>query len=99
VSMKTRNSLAFGASYSLNYVNAQFAAFVASLIPSSVSKVVGLTRFDIPLFTPQQEEEIGILEAVKAFDQLIQEADILVIFSPDPFRFTPDSDCLMAKMD
>jgi NAD(P)H-dependent FMN reductase len=77
--MKTRNCLAFGASYSRNSINAQFAAFVAHSIPNSLSKVVDLTGFDIPLFTPQQEEEKGIPKAVKVFDQLIQEADILVI--------------------
>lgn len=77
--MKTKNILAFGASYSRKSINAQFAAFVAASIPNSVSKVVGLTDFDVPIFTPQREEENGIPEAVKAFDKLIQEADILVI--------------------
>lgn len=52
---------------------------MAASIPNSVLKVVGLTDFDVPIFTPQREEENGIPEAVMAFDQLIQEADILVI--------------------
>ena len=79
MSLKTSSILAFGASYSQNSINAQFAAFVAHSIPNSLSKVVDLTGFNIPLFTPQQEEENGIPEAVKAFDQLIQEAYILVV--------------------
>lgn len=61
MSMKTRNCLAFGASYSRNSINAQFAAFVAHSIPNSLSKVVDLTDFPIIKLTTVQYNQVILL--------------------------------------
>lgn len=77
--MKTKSVLAFGASYSRQSINAQLAEFVASHIPTDQLKSVRLEEFDIPLYTPHYEEEFGIPSKVKEFDQLIQDAETIVI--------------------
>jgi chromate reductase, NAD(P)H dehydrogenase (quinone) len=77
--MKARNVVAFGASYSRHSINKEFASFVANFIPNGLVTVVDLSEFDVPIYTPHEEEDYGIPEKVKVFDQLIQEADILVI--------------------
>ena len=77
--MKTKSVLAFGASYSRQSINAQLAEFVAAHIPTDQLRIVRLEEFDIPLYTPQYEEEFGIPSKVCEFDQLIQDAEVVVI--------------------
>jgi NAD(P)H-dependent FMN reductase len=77
--MKASSILAFGASYSRESINSQFAVFVASHIPTDQLIVVRLEEFDIPLYTPHYEKEFGIPSKVNEFDKLIQVAELIVI--------------------
>lgn len=71
--------LAFGASYSKNSINKQFAAHVAHLFEDQKIEILDLNEFDLPLFTVDVETEIGHPEPAKRFVQKLSEADFIII--------------------
>ncbi len=71
--------IAFGASYSKNSINKQFAAFTAKQFKHAIIEILDLNEYPLPLFTVDSEAEIGIPENVHRFLQKISEADLLII--------------------
>ncbi|MCX6180348.1 MAG: NAD(P)H-dependent oxidoreductase [Bacteroidetes bacterium] len=71
--------LAFGASYSSSSINKTFAAFAASKIKNAEVEILDLRQFDLPLFTVDKEQEIGLPDAAREFLAKLDNADLLVI--------------------
>ncbi len=76
------NILAFGASTSKNSINKKFASFVARSIQSSNSaelKILDLNNFEMPIYSIDKENEIGIPEKARLFIADLEWADFIVI--------------------
>ena len=71
--------MAFGASYSKQSINKQFAEFAASQFSDATIEVLDLNQYQLPLFTVDIESELGSPAPVKAFLEKIEEADLLII--------------------
>ena len=71
--------MAFGASYSKQSINKQFAEFAASQFNDATIEILDLNQYQLPLFTVDVESEIGSPAPVKAFLEKIDEADLLII--------------------
>lgn len=71
--------VAFGASYSKESINKEFAAYAASKIPGAEVEVLDLTQYSLPLFTVDLEKEIGHPEIIKDFLSKIDSADLIII--------------------
>ena len=51
--------MAFGASYSKQSINKQFAEFAASQFNDATIEVLDLNQYQLPLFTVDIESELG----------------------------------------
>ncbi len=71
--------VAFGASYSKESINKEFAAYAASKIPGAEVEVLDLTQYSLPLFTVDLEKEIGHPEIIKDFLSKIDSVDLIII--------------------
>lgn len=71
--------VAFGASYSKESINKEFAAYAASKIPGAEVEILDLTQYSLPLFTVDLEKEIGHPEIIKDFLSKIDSADLIII--------------------
>jgi chromate reductase, NAD(P)H dehydrogenase (quinone) len=71
--------IAFGASYSKNSINKQFAAYAANQFNNAEIEVLDLNNYSVPLFTVDAETESGHPEAAKLFLEKLNEADLLII--------------------
>lgn len=72
------NILAFGASTSSTSINQQFAHFAAHQFTGNVN-LIDLNDFQMPLFSVDIENELGIPEEALELLEIIGEADFLVI--------------------
>ena len=70
--------IAFGASYSRDSINKEWARFVAFQISKESSEVLDLNDFDLPVYTVEREKN-GIPKAVGSFISKLNSADLLVI--------------------
>ena len=70
--------IAFGASYSRDSINKEWARFVAFQISKESSEVLDLNDFDLPVYTVEREKN-GIPKAVGLFISKLNSADLLVI--------------------
>ncbi|MES2799321.1 MAG: NAD(P)H-dependent oxidoreductase [Bacteroidota bacterium] len=70
--------IAFGASYSKQSINKQFASYVAQQI-SSEAETLDLNNYQLPVYTIDLEREIGHPQAAIDFVHKLEEADVLVI--------------------
>lgn len=73
------NVIAFGASSSSTSINKQLAGFAANQMSSDTFELLDLNDYELPLFSTDLEAEIGHPEAVHAFIEKLQSADVLVI--------------------
>lgn len=71
--------LALGGSNSKKSINKALATFVANQVNDVEVVVADLNDYDLPLYGPDLEAEIGIPEAVKQLDALIESVDGLVV--------------------
>jgi NAD(P)H-dependent FMN reductase len=70
--------LVMGASSSLNSINKQFAIFTAAQIPGSISNILDLNDFEMPIFSVDREKQ-GIPKEAFEFKRQIHEADAVII--------------------
>lgn len=71
--------LAFGASTSSQSINRRLANFAASLVRDAEVTELDLRKFDLPVFSIDEEEANGIPQAAKEFLSLIDSHDALVV--------------------
>lgn len=71
--------IAFGASYSRNSLNKQFATYATKFFPAADVEVLDLRDFELPLYTSDLEAEIGRPQAAYDFLAKVEEADLLLI--------------------
>ena len=71
---------AFGASYSRTSINRQWAEYVSVQIPGDNSlRVLDLNDYDLPVYTVERQNEIGIPASVGQFVDELNAADLLVV--------------------
>ena len=71
---------AFGASYSRTSINRQWAEYVSVHIPGDNSlRVLDLNDYDLPLYTVERQNEIGIPASVGQFVDELNAADLIVV--------------------
>ncbi len=71
--------LAFGASNSTSSINKTFASFAASKITDVEVNIADLNNFELPIYSPEFEEENGIPQNATDFKELINTADGIII--------------------
>ncbi|MGH1336761.1 MAG: NADPH-dependent FMN reductase [Aureispira sp.] len=71
--------LAFGGSNSKKSINKTLATFVANKIPNVNVTIVDLNDFELPLYGPDLETEIGIPEKAIEFSEAIKNTDGIVL--------------------
>ncbi|WP_299744290.1 NAD(P)H-dependent oxidoreductase [uncultured Tateyamaria sp.] len=76
--------LAFGASNSTTSINARLARHAAQVMATEVSKgveirILDLNEFEMPIYSPEREDEHGIPAAVHAVYLAIQATDALIV--------------------
>ncbi|MDY7026091.1 MAG: NAD(P)H-dependent oxidoreductase [Pseudomonadota bacterium] len=71
--------LAFGASYSKQSINRQFATYVAKQFVNDDVEVVDLNRFSAPLFTVDVEAQGHYPDGVYEFVSWVEAADFIII--------------------
>ena len=71
--------IAFGASNSSKSINKRFAAYGASLIKDAQVEVLDLNDYDLPIFSPDQEEGLGQPQQAHDFRKKLAGADIIVL--------------------
>lgn len=73
--------LAFGASYSRESINKQFAHFAARYFvhPTVEMELLDLNQFQLPIFTVDIEKEQGHPQAVHDFVAKLDSADLIII--------------------
>ena len=76
--MKSPKIVAFGASYSVNSINREWARYVASQISKDSFEVLDLNDYDLPVYTVEKEKG-GIPKAVGSFISKLNSADLLII--------------------
>ncbi len=71
--------LAFGASSSRKSINKQLATFAASLVSGAEVTVLDLNDFEMPLYSVDKHEEIGIPEHAVRFKKHLADSDGVII--------------------
>lgn len=76
--------LAFGASNSRTSINARLARHAAQVLTSEISKdahvrFLDLNAFEMPIYSPEREEQLGIPAEAHAFKKAITAADALIV--------------------
>lgn len=73
------NILAFGASASKHSINIAFAHYTADLFKEHTIVKVDLLDFPLPIYTIDDEQELGFPENAKLFMEKIENADLIII--------------------
>ncbi len=73
------NLLVIGGSNSKNSINRRFASFAASLFENAEKELVDISKLDIPLFSVDKEQEIGIPPLVLTFAEQLDKTDFIVL--------------------
>jgi chromate reductase len=73
------NIMVIGGSNSTNSINRKFAIYAASLFENSTNTLFDLSKLDLPLYSIQLEEKIGIPKDVEAFAENIDATDLIVL--------------------
>ena len=71
--------LAIGGSNSRNSINRTFASYTAHLLENVEVIVADLNDYELPLYSPDLEQEMGIPSNALAFDELLQSSDGIVL--------------------
>jgi NAD(P)H-dependent FMN reductase len=61
-----------------NSINKQFAKFTATLVPNTISNIIDLNEYEMPIFSVDREKE-GILIQATEFKKQVSEADGVII--------------------
>ena len=82
--------LAFGATNSKNSINKKLANYTANKIQEGEVKTIDLNDYEVPLYSIEKEQELGIPEVIKDLFKEIGDSDIIVIsFAEFNFSYTP----------
>jgi len=71
--------IAFGASHHKASINKVFAAYTASQFENATVEVLDLNNYELPMFTVDEEREIGHPQAAHDFVAKLEEADLLIV--------------------
>ncbi|WP_405206336.1 NADPH-dependent FMN reductase [Aquimarina sp. LLG6339-5] len=71
--------IAFGASNSRNSINKLFATYVTSQLENTITTVLDLNDYELPLYSPDLEMVTGIPKKAIDFDQLLKSADGIIL--------------------
>lgn len=71
--------VAFGASNSRSSINKKWAQFVSSQFENAQINLLDLNNYEMPLYSIDKEQEIGLPQEAYQFVQDIQNSDLLVI--------------------
>ena len=71
--------VAFGASSSVESINKKLATYAASIIPNSVSIIINLNDFEMPIYSIDYENDHGIPEKAFKFKEKLKTADGIII--------------------
>ncbi len=71
--------LVFGASSSIHSINKQLAVFAGSLLDKCEVTVIDLNDFEMPIFSVDKEESIGIPEKAHNFKEAVKSHNGLII--------------------
>jgi NAD(P)H-dependent FMN reductase len=76
--------ITFGASYTQNSINRQWAHFIGQQLALHIPRVeqvdsLDLNAYDLPLYTIEREAEIGVPEAAHRFVSDLATADLVVV--------------------
>lgn len=71
--------LAFAASSSRKSINGQLVRYAASLVENANTEFLDLNDYEMPIFSVDREQELGILEPAQRFFNKIGAADALLI--------------------
>lgn len=71
--------LAFGASTSSKSINRRLANYAASLVPDATVTELDLRRFELPIYSSDEEEANGVPKDAQTFLDLIREHDAVVV--------------------
>jgi chromate reductase len=75
----TKKIVAFGATNSRKSINKKLASYAANLIENAEVTVLDLNDFEMPIYSPDRQEEEGVPEKAKLFKKYIVEADGIII--------------------
>jgi chromate reductase, NAD(P)H dehydrogenase (quinone) len=73
------NIVAFGASSSKNSINKKLANYVANQISNSTVQVLDLNDYEMPIYSIDKENEIGMPIEAKNFISELEKADLIII--------------------
>ncbi len=79
IQLNLNSFLAIGASNSRQSINRVFATYTASQVQNAQVQTLDLHDYSLPLYGVDEEAENGIPEEVHKIDQIIQEADGIVL--------------------
>lgn len=71
--------LVFGGSTSSRSINKKLATFAASQLEDTNNQIIDLNDFEMPLFSVDVEDQIGIPENARLFKEEIQQADGIIM--------------------
>ena len=71
--------LAFSASNSTNSINKKLVTYAAQLMDKASVEVLDLNAFELPIFSPEREKQLGKPQLAKDFIGKIQGADAVLI--------------------
>ncbi|MFC5050841.1 NADPH-dependent FMN reductase [Rubritalea spongiae] len=71
--------LSLAGSTSSNSINRQLANYAANLVPNAITTKLDLRSLNLPIYSSDQEEQIGIPPDAKHFLELIRSHDAIVI--------------------
>lgn len=79
MTMKNKKIIAFGASNSKNSINKKFATFAGHQLQGIHLDILDLNNFELPLYSVDLQNEIGIPDKARAFFQNIKDSDGVII--------------------
>lgn len=71
--------LAFAASNSTKSINKKLASYAAGLVEGAQVELLDLNDFELPLYSPDREAQLGHPDLAKAFLQKIADSDAILI--------------------
>ena len=71
--------VAFGASNSTTSINKTLATYAASKIDGAQVEVLDLNDFDLPIYSPEREKDLGQPANAVAFREKLAQADIIIV--------------------
>jgi len=73
------NILVIGASNSKNSINRKFATWAGSLVPDAELQIPDLNELEMPIFSIEREQTMGIPEPAQKIKKMVNRADGIII--------------------